>query len=220
MKKIISLLFLVSLLPIANEVQAQDQIRCESDGNRYRLCRARIYRGDQVHLSQRFSKASCQRGRSWGIERGGIWVDRGCRADFIVTSSRGSDSYDNRYRDDRYSDNRYRDDRFDRGGYDNRYSGRYGNRRRDYREGYDRRYDDRDYNYRSNREHRRERRRIAEEKRKIAAERRQLERQRKSQTAKRGCPSGARVGRCSDRERARGCKDWKAADRTPCKSGG
>ena len=34
------------------------------------------------------SDARCQQGYSWGYDGRGIWVDRGCRADFSINTYR------------------------------------------------------------------------------------------------------------------------------------
>ncbi len=217
MRIIFLLPLLIFILPSVSE--AQQLIRCESDGNNFKFCRAGLNRGDDVQLTRRFSKASCERGYSWGLERGGIWVDRGCRADFSVSRSYQQPAYQ--------PGRRVRGDRLDRGN-GIRYRGRDGDRRFDYNNRYDQRdqrYDDRydRRDIRSERELRRERRRLAEERRQLEEERKNLQRRRKNVDSKalRGsCPAGARIGRCSKSERARGCKDWKAKDLTPCKSGG
>ena len=60
-------------------------IRCESPSNRYREC-AMDTRGG-VQLTRQLSSTRCEEGRNWGQGRNGVWVDRGCRAEF--TSARG-----------------------------------------------------------------------------------------------------------------------------------
>lgn len=55
-------------------------IRCESDNSRQRRCDADTRGG--VRLSRQLSKSSCIQGRSWGYDRGGVWVSEGCRAEF------------------------------------------------------------------------------------------------------------------------------------------
>jgi hypothetical protein len=60
------------------------QIRCESSGNSYRMCPANIGRGGSVRIARQLSSANCRQGDSWGWRPDGIWVNRGCRADFIV----------------------------------------------------------------------------------------------------------------------------------------
>jgi hypothetical protein len=62
----------------------QLQVRCESHGGNYQVCPVELRRDDSVRLVNRFSSADCREGRSWGWSRDGIWVDRGCRADFVV----------------------------------------------------------------------------------------------------------------------------------------
>ncbi|KAA2286141.1 DUF3011 domain-containing protein [Arenimonas fontis] len=58
-------------------------VRCESVEHRPRFCRVPGgVRG--VRVERRLSKAGCDYGYSWGFLRDGIWVERGCRADFLV----------------------------------------------------------------------------------------------------------------------------------------
>lgn len=59
-----------------------ETIRCKSDDYRYKHCRVDV-RGD-VQLVRQISRAACVRGRSWGVDRGGIWVDGGCDAEFRI----------------------------------------------------------------------------------------------------------------------------------------
>jgi hypothetical protein len=57
-------------------------ITCSSDNGRRNYCAADTRRG--VQLVRQRSDARCTQGYSWGYDRRGIWVDRGCRADFVV----------------------------------------------------------------------------------------------------------------------------------------
>jgi hypothetical protein len=57
-------------------------VRCESSNHRHRRCNIAVRQG--VTLTRQLSDASCIRGRTWGWDRSGIWVDRGCRAEFAV----------------------------------------------------------------------------------------------------------------------------------------
>jgi Protein of unknown function (DUF3011) len=57
-------------------------ITCSSDNMRRNYCAADTRRG--VQLVRQRSDARCTQGYSWGYDRRGIWVDRGCRADFVV----------------------------------------------------------------------------------------------------------------------------------------
>jgi DUF3011 family protein len=61
---------------------AQRTITCQSYDDRYNHCSADTRGG--VRLVRRLSDASCSQGRSWGVDRRGIWVNRGCRAVFAV----------------------------------------------------------------------------------------------------------------------------------------
>ena len=56
-------------------------VSCASNGRR-EFCEADTDGG--VILRRQISNAECRQGYSWGFDRRGIWVDRGCRADFEV----------------------------------------------------------------------------------------------------------------------------------------
>ena len=78
-------------------------VRCESKDNRYRYCRVDTH-GD-VELHRQLSRSDCRYGRTWGYDHRGVWVDRGCRAEFAVDEGRRSstspyDRYDYYDRDD------------------------------------------------------------------------------------------------------------------------
>ena len=57
-------------------------VTCASDDGRRHLCRVDTSRGVQM-INQR-SGSPCVQGQTWGYSRQGIWVDRGCRADFYL----------------------------------------------------------------------------------------------------------------------------------------
>ncbi|HWT16380.1 MAG TPA: DUF3011 domain-containing protein [Patescibacteria group bacterium] len=57
-------------------------IRCESYNERRNVCAADIRRG--ARLDRQLSKGVCREGYSWGWDRRGIWVDKGCRGDFVI----------------------------------------------------------------------------------------------------------------------------------------
>lgn len=63
-------------------------ITCESHHNRRQYCQVGDTRGG-VELVRQISRAPCERGRSWGYDDQGIWVDRGCKGEFSVSSYRG-----------------------------------------------------------------------------------------------------------------------------------
>ncbi|ULU24458.1 DUF3011 domain-containing protein [Dyella terrae] len=58
-------------------------LSCASDSNAYRHCDVdgRLLK---ARLRERRSVSKCEYGSSWGWSRHGIWVDKGCRADFDV----------------------------------------------------------------------------------------------------------------------------------------
>jgi hypothetical protein len=62
----------------------ETRIVCESQGGKRQACPADTTLG--VSLSQQLSKAKCEAGVSWGFDedRHEIWVDDGCRAEFIL----------------------------------------------------------------------------------------------------------------------------------------
>jgi hypothetical protein len=83
----------------------QSKVSCSSDDMRRHFCAVDTRGG--VTMTKQRSDASCIQGRTWGYDRRGIWVDRGCRADFVVGSGYG---YGNgRYGNDRYG---YGNDRY------------------------------------------------------------------------------------------------------------
>ena len=69
--------------------RAEDTITCESRGFGYRYCR--IDTDNRVELVRTFSIVSCRQDRSWGYDRHGVWVDRGCAAEFRVGRRHGND---------------------------------------------------------------------------------------------------------------------------------
>lgn len=57
-------------------------ITCASDDGRRHFCP--IDTGGEARMTNQRSGSPCIQGRTWGFDRRGIWVDRGCRADFVV----------------------------------------------------------------------------------------------------------------------------------------
>jgi len=57
-------------------------IRCESQDGHSRRCNAAVVGG--VRLIRTLSDSACIKDRTWGWDRSGVWVDRGCRAEFSV----------------------------------------------------------------------------------------------------------------------------------------
>jgi hypothetical protein len=70
---------------IAVPASAQGAMRCESVDGRRQECR--FFGSGTVQLSQQLSNDACIKGQSWGVDGNTIWVDRGCRADFVLAST-------------------------------------------------------------------------------------------------------------------------------------
>ncbi len=87
-----TLLFTAGLLAAAGPLLAQPVITCSSDDMQRHYCDAG---GGQARLVRQRSDAECRQGYTWGQDSRGIWVDRGCRADFEILqtgSYSGADS--------------------------------------------------------------------------------------------------------------------------------
>jgi Protein of unknown function (DUF3011) len=61
---------------------ASSTVYCASDNMRRNFCS--IGPSRNIRLIRKRSDAPCDFNRTYGFDRGGIWVDRGCRADFEV----------------------------------------------------------------------------------------------------------------------------------------
>ena len=61
-------------------------VRCESYNYQPNRCPANTQGGVRL---DRVLGGQCSQGRSWGYDRSGIWVNNGCRADFIVGGGGG-----------------------------------------------------------------------------------------------------------------------------------
>ena len=57
------------------------RLTCASYSNRRTECPANT--NGQVSLTRKWSNAPCIQGTSWGYNNRMVWVDRGCRADFL-----------------------------------------------------------------------------------------------------------------------------------------
>jgi hypothetical protein len=62
-------------------------VYCASDNGRRNVCPTDTRSG--VRLDRQRSGSPCEFGRTWGYTARGIWVDRGCRADFQIGGSGG-----------------------------------------------------------------------------------------------------------------------------------
>jgi len=85
LKKIITkifLLFFISFFVFPPQIFARILI-CESFDNRYNYCS--VKHNGNIRIISQFSSAGCVKGRDWGYDRNGIWVDNGCRAEFEIS---------------------------------------------------------------------------------------------------------------------------------------
>jgi hypothetical protein len=72
------------LLPAANAAPAQT-ITCQSQAGARNYCKIETH--GNVRLEKQRSTAACTSGTSWGFDDHGIWVDKGCSADFAVATA-------------------------------------------------------------------------------------------------------------------------------------
>ena len=77
---------------ISTPVLADKSVRCESQNNQYKMCRVDTH--GYVRLEKQLSNSECRQGRSWDYDRRGIWVDDGCRAEFVVESRHHTDDHE------------------------------------------------------------------------------------------------------------------------------
>jgi len=80
--------FAALLVPIATP--AQQTITCESNDGGRKHCGPP--NPGQVQLQRQISGSECIQDRTWGVDDRGLWVDRGCRADFLIG---GNNNYNN-----------------------------------------------------------------------------------------------------------------------------
>ena len=85
----IGVLMATALVPAAALAQYDDEmprgdavIRCESQDGRTQQCPIDVRRG--ARMLRQLSRSGCEEGESWGVYRGGVWVSRGCRGEFLV----------------------------------------------------------------------------------------------------------------------------------------
>ena len=74
----------IAICLFMTDVLASDFITCESKYDKRTYCSIRDAQDAAITLYNKMSKASCDEGRSWGRDNRGVWVDRGCRAEFEV----------------------------------------------------------------------------------------------------------------------------------------
>jgi hypothetical protein len=74
-------------LPLAATAQQGQDVEtftCESKNNQHNECNYRARGEVTVHVNQQLSHTRCVFNDNWGTFDGGVWVDNGCRAEFVV----------------------------------------------------------------------------------------------------------------------------------------
>jgi hypothetical protein len=72
----------------------RNSVTCSSDDGGRHYCGS--YPPDRVRLDRQISGSPCNEGQTWGVDNRGLWVDRGCRATFVVRGhSDDHGGYDN-----------------------------------------------------------------------------------------------------------------------------
>jgi DUF3011 family protein len=91
MQRLIGCTLAVSLLAFLGTASAPrllaqtSTVRCESRGTSQEQCP--IPSNARVELTRPLSPVACREGYNWGVGTSFIWVNRGCRAEFAVTST-------------------------------------------------------------------------------------------------------------------------------------
>jgi hypothetical protein len=84
---------LMALVPTAAHAQdrAGRTIMCASRDGQRAFCDADTHAG--VRLVRQVSTARCEEGSTWGFNERGIWVDRNCGAEFLVSGAAAQELY-------------------------------------------------------------------------------------------------------------------------------
>jgi Protein of unknown function (DUF3011) len=82
-------------LSLPNQMAAQSRnsniLTCSSDNGQRVTCNANTRGG--VRMVRQLSGSPCQEGATWGSDSRGIWVDRGCRAEFEILGGGGQSGF-------------------------------------------------------------------------------------------------------------------------------
>jgi hypothetical protein len=92
------LILAVAALVVLTPRSLAQTISCSSDDGKRHYCE--LNGGGRVRLVQQRSDSPCREGETWGSDGRGVWVDRGCRADFAVEDHGDHDGDRDRYRND------------------------------------------------------------------------------------------------------------------------
>jgi hypothetical protein len=75
----------------AYQNQNQQTFSCQSVDGQRSFCRADVSRGP-VQMTRQLGDVRCIENENWGRQPGGVWVDRGCRAEFALAPERRPES--------------------------------------------------------------------------------------------------------------------------------
>jgi len=86
-RTVAAICLLALTVPVIPARADERTITCESRNYRYSYCRADT--DNRVTLSRQRSSTRCRLWDNWGYDNRGVWVDRGCAADFRVGKGGG-----------------------------------------------------------------------------------------------------------------------------------
>ena len=92
MRAVLRLIGPLGLLLVPALSFAQQTIKCEANNDNRKYCGS--YRPGEVRMQQQISGSPCIEGQSWGLDRQGLWVERGCRAIFSIGRFGGPGGHD------------------------------------------------------------------------------------------------------------------------------
>ncbi len=87
MKTLSFMVGLAAMVWVSEPARADYYLDCSSGGYAYTYCPADTRHG--VELAEQKSSTPCTLSTTWGYDAGGVWVDGGCRARFLVREGRG-----------------------------------------------------------------------------------------------------------------------------------
>jgi len=79
----------IAVFVLPTIASAQRTVKCESNDGRRNYC-FDVYERERVTMQEQISGSPCEAGRTWGVDSRGLWVDRGCRAIFVIGSRQGA----------------------------------------------------------------------------------------------------------------------------------
>jgi|SRR3954469_15632822 hypothetical protein len=84
LRSVLGLAILFVLTGAMAMAQSNNVFTCSSDDGRLHSCR--VNTNQPIQFVRQRSDAQCIAGQTYGIDRGGVWVTNGCRADFAVAN--------------------------------------------------------------------------------------------------------------------------------------